>query len=131
MTFALDTNVLVRYIVQDDKAQAKKAAQIIEALQPETPAFISCIVICELNWVLQSAYKISKEERIAALQGIMATSVFAIERMEACLKALRLYEKGSGDYSDYLIQQIARQEGYPTVLTFDKNAQKSDGFQSP
>jgi predicted nucleic-acid-binding protein len=131
MSYALDTNVLARYIVQDDKAQAKKAAKVIEALQPETPAFISCIVLCELNWVLQSGYKVSKEERVSALQGILTASVFAIERLEICLKALRLYEVGQADYSDYLIQQIAKQEGYGTVLTFDKNAQKSDGFQSP
>lgn len=131
MNYALDTNVLARYIVQDDKAQAQKAAKVIEALQPDAPAFISCIVLCELNWVLQSGYKVSKEERISALQGILTASVFVIERLEVCLKSLRLYEAGQGDYSDYLIQQIAKQEGYGTVLTFDKNAQKSDGFQNP
>ncbi len=131
MSYALDTNVLARYIVQDDKEQAKKAAKIIEALQPDAPAFISCIVLCELNWVLQSGYKVSKEERIVALERILTAAVFAIERLEICIKALRLYKAGQGDYSDYLIQQIAKQEGYATVLTFDKNAQKSEGFQSP
>ncbi len=130
MIYALDTNVLVRYIIGDDKSQAQKAAKIVEALTPNTPAFISCIVLCELNWVLQSGYKIGKEERVAALQAILSTSVFTIERLEACLKALRFFEKGQADYSDYLIQQIAKQEGYGVVLTFDKTAQKSDGFQA-
>lgn len=129
--FALDTNVLIRYIVQDDKLQAGKAGKIIEALDKDAPAFISCIVLCEINWVLQSAYKISKAERIKVLMGIITTSVFTVERSEACLKALRLFEQGQADYSDYLTQQIALQEGYDTVLTFDQKALKSRGFQSP
>ncbi len=128
---ALDTNVLVRYIVQDDKAQAKKATRAIEGLTADAPAFIPCIVLCELNWVLKSFYKISKQDRLEAMQGVLSVAVFDVERLEACLKALRLYEAGHADFSDYLIQQIARQEGYDTVLSFDKKAQKSSGFQSP
>ena len=128
---ALDTNVLVRYIVQDDKAQTKKAAQAIEGLTVDMPAFISCIVLCELNWVLASFYKISKTDRIEALQGVLSVAVFDIERAEVCLKALKLYEAGAADFSDYVIQQVAAQEGYDTVLSFDKKALKSSGFKSP
>jgi len=128
---ALDTNVLVRYIVQDDKEQARKAAKAIEALTPESPAFISCIVLCEINWVLQSAYGISKQERLKALQGILSVAVFTIERLNACLKALKHYETGQADFSDYLIRHIALQEGFDTVLSFDRKAQKAAGFQSP
>ena len=128
---ALDTNVLVRYIVQDDKPQAKKATQAIEALTADDPAFISCIVLCEINWVLKSAYKISKEDCIGALRSILSVAVFDVERFDVCSKALTLYEAGAADFSDYVIQQIARQEGYNTVLSFDKQAQKSAGFRSP
>lgn len=128
---ALDTNVLVRYIVQDNIAQAQKATKAIEALTPDMPAFISCIVLCEINWVLKSVYKISKKDRLKALQNILTVAVFDIERLESCLKALKLYETGPTDFSDYLIQQIAWMEGYETVLTFDKKAQKSSGFKNP
>jgi predicted nucleic-acid-binding protein len=128
---ALDTNVLVRYIVQDDPAQAKKATKIIEDLTVASPAFISCIVLCEINWVLQTAYKIPKKNRFEALQGILSVAVFDVERLGSCLKALKLYEGGSADFSDYLIQQIAGQAGYDTVLSFDKKALKHAGFKSP
>ncbi len=128
---ALDTNVLLRYIMQDDQAQARKATKAIEKLTPEKPAFISCIVLCEVNWVLQTAYRISKHDRLNVLQDILSVSVFDVERQEVCRKALQLYRIGKADFSDYLIQQIALHEGYDTVLSFDKKAHKSPGFQCP
>ena len=128
---ALDTNVLVRYIVQDDKTQARQASKVIEGLTPDRPAFISCIVLCEINWVLRTAYKIAKSECVETIKNILSVAVFDIERLEPCLAALRQYEAGQADFSDYLIQNIAKQEGYDTVLTFDKKALKYTQFQSP
>ncbi len=95
------------------------------------PAFISCIVLCEISWVLKSVYKISKKDRIKTLQNILSVAVFNIEQIECCLKALKLYEAGTADFSDYLIQQIAWMQGYKTVLTFEKNALKTSGFKNP
>ena len=127
--FGLDTNVLVRYIVQDDKTQAGKATKIIEGLSADSPAFISCIVLCEINWVLKSAYKISKQERLGVLQNLLSVPVFDIEQLDSCVRALKCYQDGKADFSDYLIQDISRVHGYGTLLTFDKNAQKSKGFK--
>jgi predicted nucleic-acid-binding protein len=127
--FALDTNVLVRYIVQDDKGQAEKATKIIEGLSVDTPAFISCIVLCEINWVLKSAYKTSKQDRLSVLQNLLSVPVFDIECLGSCVRALKSYQEGRADFSDYLIQDIGRAHGYDTLLTFDKNAQKSKGFK--
>jgi predicted nucleic-acid-binding protein len=129
--FALDTNVLVRYIVQDDKAQTERAVKVIDSLRSEKPAFISCIVLCELNWVLKSFYKISKKERLDVLQKILSVAVFDVERLDVCLKAHKLYEKGSADFSDYIIQQTGAEAGYSSLLTFDKNALKNTGFKAP
>lgn len=128
---ALDSNVLIRYIIQDDKTQARQAAIVIESLTPDSPAFISCIVLCEVHWVLKTTYKIAKQDRFHALQNILSIAVFEIESLEVCLKALKLYKTGQADFSDYLIQQLAHQQGYETVITFDKIAQKCQGFQKP
>lgn len=130
MKFALDTNVLIRYIIQDDPKQAQKASELIEQLTAEKQGFISCLVLCELNWVLKISYKISKNDRIVILQKILSVPVFDIEQLDCCLKALRRYEKGQADFSDYLIQQIAEQQGYKTLLTFDQKASREIGFQS-
>lgn len=128
--YAIDTNVLIRYVVEDDPEQAEKATEAIEQLTPEKQGFISCIVLCELNWVLKTAYKISKSERVATLQKILSVPVFDIEQLDCCLKALRSYEKGKADFSDYLIQQIGEKHGYKTLLTFDQKACRETGFQS-
>ncbi len=127
--YAIDTNVLIRYIIEDDPEQAQKAAEAIEQLTTETQGFISCIVLCELNWVLKTAYKISKGERVATLQKVLSVPVFEIEQLDCCLKALRRYEKGKADFSDYLIQQIGEKHGYEILLTFDQKASKETGFQ--
>ena len=128
--YAIDTNVLIRYIIEDDPEQAQKAAEAIEQLTTETQGFISCIVLCELNWVLKTAYKISKGERVATLQKVLSVPVFEIEQLDCCLKALRRYQKGQADFSDYLIQQIGEKHGYEILLTFDQKASKETGFQS-
>jgi predicted nucleic-acid-binding protein len=71
MMIALDTNVLVRYIVQDDREQAHQASALIEALSSDKKAFISCIVLCEVNWVLRTAYKTPKEQCVVVLKHIL------------------------------------------------------------
>lgn len=127
--YAIDTNVLIRYIVEDNPEQAQKATEAIEQLTTEKQGFISCIVLCELNWVLKTAYKISKGERVATLQKVLSVPVFEIEQLDCCLKALRRYEKGQADFSDYLIQQIGEKHGYEILLTFDQKAARETGFQ--
>lgn len=127
--YAIDTNVLIRYIVEDNFEQAQKATEAIEQLTPEKQGFISCIVLCELNWVLKTAYKISKSKRVATLKKILSVPVFEIEQLDCCLKALRSYDQGQADFSDYLIQQIGEEHGYDILLTFDRKASRETGFQ--
>ena len=127
---AIDTNVLVRYIVQDHKEQAARASAFIESLSVDS-GFISSIVLCELNWVLISAYKIKKEKRIVVLDTILSTSSFKIENLTIAIKALRSYQKGSADFSDYLILETAKQAGYSGVATFDKAALNEESFETP
>jgi len=129
--YALDTNVIVRYIIQDNIEQARKAASVIEGLTADERAFISCIVLCEVFWVLRTTYKIPREECAKTLKRIISVASFDIEHMECCAKALKNYEKGQADFSDYLLQEIARHQGYDLVLTFDAKAQREPGFQQP
>lgn len=125
----LDTNILVRYIVQDDQAQAKKAGFIVESFTREDPAFITTIVLCELNWVLKSSYKVSKANRIKTLEQLLCTDVFKFENYHCCLRALTSYKKGKADFSDFLIAEISKKEGIKSVITLDNIAAKEDGFE--
>ncbi len=125
---ALDTNVLVRYLVQDDPIQSPKATEILDSLSESNRAFISCIVLCETFWVLKTSYRLSKEELLPLFGNILSVPAFEIEHLQRCVVALQAYHSGIADFSDYLIQAVARHYGYNRLLTFDKTAALSDGF---
>lgn len=127
----LDTNVLLRYLVQDDPGQSKLANNAIARLNTENPGFVSMVVLCELNWSLRRAYKLPKPDRIGILDRILATAEFEIEQKRLCRRALTAYRNGAADFADYLIKEVAHASGCTTVLTFDKAALKSPGFTAP
>ena len=75
----LDTNVLARYLTEDDMVQARKAAACIHtAVARGDRCFISAIVLCELSWVLRSAYKVSKPDLLLTLDRLLSTTQFVI-----------------------------------------------------
>jgi predicted nucleic-acid-binding protein len=116
----IDTNVLVRYLVQDDEQQASAAAKILERVSDMNPAFINNIVMCELAWVLLRAYKYEKSLIIRTIEQILSTSGIEFENAEGIRKALRHYTNGNADFSDYLIAEINKENGADTTYTFDR-----------
>ena len=103
----IDTNVLVRYIAQDDERQAAKAARLIEQQCSETrPAFIAVLVLCELAWVLEDCYKARRSDIIGIVERVLRTKQFVVESAETVWKALRLFEANRGDFADCLIDRI-------------------------
>lgn len=125
----LDTNVLVRYLVQDDRIQSQKAEQFIEReCTRESPGFINRIVLCELVWVLESAYGYSQATIAGVLEKILRTRQFQIENLEAAWIALREYQKREAEFTDYLISAVNRQSGCDHTVTFDKKAGQKKGF---
>ena len=125
----LDTNILIRYIVQDDPLQAELAARIIENdLSEEAPGYINLIVLCEILWVLSYAYKYSKDDIIKVLKQILITNCFEVESSHIVWGALNKFENCSADFSDSLIAELNKEHGVELTLTFDKKAAKSPGF---
>lgn len=124
----IDTNVLVRYLAQDDEAQALLATQLIEEkLDSKTLGFISAITLVEVTWVLKSCYAASKVDLCNTVRMILETKQFHVEQAESCYRALKLFEAGNGDFSDALITSISKDSGCDFVMTFDKKA-KSVGM---
>ena len=118
----LDTNVLVRYITQDDPRQAKMAERAIEkAVAGGAKVLIQPIVLCELIWVLESAYRYGKSEIIAMIEQVMRTVQFEIAEKDVIWKALEDFSGGSADFSDYLIGRANERAGAQTTLTFDRS----------
>lgn len=100
----LDTNVLVRYIAQDDPKQSPIATKLITSLTTENPGFISQVSLVELVWVMQSCYKASKPEVVAILETLLSTRELLVENTEIAIKALKIFETSKADFSDCLIE---------------------------
>lgn len=117
----LDTNVLVRYLTQDDPAQALKATQVIEsAAEQGEPLYITSVVLCEMVWVLEAAYGYSKQEIQAILDRILRTAQFRFDDKDQLWRALQDYREGRADFSDYLIGHLGVHNGCQETVTFDK-----------
>jgi len=128
--YGIDTNVLIRYIVQDDLRQSQKSTQFLEEhCSVETPGHISLIVLCEVVWVLRSAYGYAKDEILKVLQLILSTPEFTIESSVVAWGALRQYKLGKADYPDFIIGQLNRINGCVATVTFDQKAGQSNYFQ--
>jgi len=126
----LDTNVLVRYLVQDDPGQSRKAAQVIATrCTRDDPGFINRIVLCELVWVLESAYGYSKETIVVVLEKLLRTSQLKIEDTQSAWTSFRMYQKGKADFADCLLGATNRLGGCNETVTFDRAASKLEDFQ--
>ena len=129
---ALDTNVLVRFLVEDEPKQSRAAARFIEnAVAREEPLFISDIVMCEAVWVLASAYGFPRPEIADVLGNLLRAESVVFTSSDQLASALEAYSRGKGDFADYLIREQAHAHGADAVATFDKALLKEPGFLSP
>jgi len=115
----LDTNVLVRYLAQDDPRQAGRAAQAIESVTGGE-ILITSVVLCELVWVLEDAYEYERREIASVLDTILRTAQFTFEHKDVLCRALEDYRQGKADFSDYVIGRLGRENGCEHTLTFDR-----------
>ncbi|MBX7245357.1 MAG: type II toxin-antitoxin system VapC family toxin [Candidatus Sumerlaeaceae bacterium] len=126
----LDTNVLVRYLVQDDAAQAKTATSLIEKTSRQGGEFVvNAITLCELVWVLESAYSYSRGQVSHALENILRTAQFVIPDRELAVESHARYQKGRGDFADYFISCLNDRHGAKVTLTFDRALKGDPRFQ--
>lgn len=126
----LDTNILVRYITQDDAAQAATAAAILEhRLTPEEPGFVSLAVTMELFWVLRSFYGFADDQIAAAIQQLLQVPALRIQNEREVFAALFAFESGAASFSDALIGTLGSWAGCSTTLTFDRKAARLQNFE--
>ena len=124
----LDTNVLVRYIMQDDAKQSAKATALIESLEDAGGGYVTLVAILELSWVLSSSYELTRDQVAMALDGILRTRQFTIEQADQVLRALRVFKVGKSDFADCLIERSAASAGCERTMTFDVNASRHAGM---
>jgi len=125
----IDTNVLVRYITQDDKLQSGIVTEFIENYCLNgNKIFVNHIVICELVWVLKKCYKSSKPETINVIEHILQISQFSTEIVQIIWQALSDYKKGFADFADYVVSRTNIFNHCDETVTFDQKAGQSKGF---
>jgi len=127
---ALDTNILVRFLVQDDAAQGEAAARLIRSgVQAGGLLFVPVTVLLELEWVLRSAFGFDKASVLQALFQLLGSFELAFESESATEIALAQYERSTADFADCLHVALAGQAAEQPLWTLDKAAAKLDGAQ--
>ena len=126
----LDTNVLVRYLAQDDPVQSRKAAALIERrLGEDDPGFVSVVTIVETAWVLERSYRLARDEVAAAIERILQVDVLAVESEQEVFTAMIALKEGYGAFADALIGALGAKAGCSRTVTFDRRALRLGGFE--
>ena len=126
----IDTNVLVRYLAQDDAKQSAQASRFVGELSADAPGFISLVTLVELVWVMQGPYAASRKEIAAILGLLLRTEELVIENVEVVFAALRVFESSKAGFADCLIERSAARAGCTHTVSFDQAAIKTAGMRS-
>ena len=126
----LDTNVLVRYLAQDDARQAAVATRLFEqVLSDENPGFVSAVTLCEVAWVLAECYAADRARIREAIEKVLSTRQIAVETPDLVRKTLRAWGDSGADFADALIGAVATAHGAEKTVTFDRAAARLPGFE--
>jgi len=126
----LDTNILIRYLTQDDPAQSAKATDILERrLTANNSGFISVVTMAEIVWVLDRAYRLTSREIAAIVERLLQVEVLSIEHEQEVFTALVALKQGRGSFSDALIAELGARAGCSRTLTFDRKAARIPGSE--
>jgi predicted nucleic-acid-binding protein len=126
----LDSNILVRYLTQDDPIQSPKATAIIERrLTEENPGFVCIVAMAETVWVLDRAYGLAMHEIAAAIERMLQTDVLVVENEQEVFTAMIALKEGHGSFADALIVALGARVGCSRTLTFDQKALRLPGSE--
>ena len=127
---ALDTNVLVRFLVGDNEQQAKKVYQLFKNHEvAKTELLIPLLIILELIWVLDSAYDISRADILESINDLLLMPIFKFEQRTVLQKFILSAQQNNYDLSDLLIAHSAEYQGSEKTITFDRKAAKHELFE--
>jgi predicted nucleic-acid-binding protein len=126
----LDTNILVRYLAQDDPVQSFKATELIERrLTRDDPGFVSVLAMAETVWVLDRAYGLADQEIAAAIERTLQVDVLVVENEQEVFSAMIALKDGRGSFADALIGALGARAGCSRTLSFDQKASRLPDFE--
>lgn len=128
----LDTNLLVRYFAQDDPVQSPIATEVIERrLTYEEPGFVSTVAMAETVWVLNRAYRLSRQAIVAVVETMLRTEMLVVESEREVFLAITALHEGRGEFGDALIGALGTKAGCSRTLTFDRGTLRLPDFEHP
>ena len=125
----VDSNIVARFIFQDDPVQSPKADAIMASFTTEEPGWIALATVLEIVWIMSRMSKMDRADIGAVLSGLLMQQEVVLEHAEVVQQALILYRKGKADFADCLIASSARAAGCDQILTFDRIAARDVGMQ--
>jgi predicted nucleic-acid-binding protein len=127
---AVDTNILIRFLIGDDEVQAKKVYIIFKSAESEKKElFVPLLVVLEMVWVLESVYDVSRAEILDSINDLLLMPIFKFDQLSALQQFVHSAQGNSFDLSDLLIAHSAKANGCETVMTFDKKASNFSLFE--
>jgi len=127
----IDTNVLVRYLTQDDPVQSPRATRLIEGqLTERDPGYVTTVVLVETVWVLRRGYRFTTAEVASAIERLLQADILVVERDQEEFLALTALRNGIASFPDALIAALCRSAGCSRVATFDQRGIDSAGIHA-
>jgi predicted nucleic-acid-binding protein len=120
----IDTNVLTRFIMQDDRQQFMAASAFMSSLTPESPGFIGLVTVAEICWILMRRYRLSRSQFSLAMERLLNSTLLQFENQNLVAEALLLFDKTNADFADCLVSLSAKASGCDDVVTFDIRSSK-------
>ncbi len=129
---SVDTNVVVRLLVNDDVARQQRAFDRLRRVREAGErALVSSVVLAEVSWVLDSVYGYERAQIASALGAVVATSPLMVKDRAAVARAIDAYSTGRADFADYLVLEEARAADALPLLTFDRALHRHEGCAAP
>ena len=126
----LDTNVVLRYLLQDDRAQSLRVNDFIDRhISENDPGFINLATVLEIVWVLRSSFQRTPAQIAAHLEHLLAVESFQIQNEQQVFEAAYALKHGTGEFEDALIGALNAWAGCPYTATFDKKATRLSYFR--
>jgi predicted nucleic-acid-binding protein len=125
----IDTNILTRFVVEDDSVQTAKALELLQALSPEEPGFISIIALTEWVWVLRRRYKMPKADIVRCVDVLMNSPEIVVENDAVVAQAMVIFLGANCDFPDCLIERIGLMRGCKHTFTFDRKSSRLPGMR--
>lgn len=126
----IDTNVLIRFLVKDELKEFQLVDQLfIKARSSRQTLHISVVVLCEVVWVLESCYNVSKNRILEVMQFLLQVDLMEIDCREQVMNTMELYREYSADFADCLLGELHRSNGCDHTVTFDKKASQLPSFK--